>query len=81
MPCPKEQDDVSLRDPLKEQEPPGWRNLRVELRQQKDPAKFEALLAEIDRLLRAHETLPLGKSRWKKVARNAKNSQHGVQGW
>ena len=36
-------------------EPPLWRKLCTELQRENDPAKFQALLEEIDRALTAHE--------------------------
>ncbi len=36
-------------------EPPLWRKLCSELQRESDPAKFQALLEEIDRVLTAYE--------------------------
>jgi hypothetical protein len=38
-------------------EPPGWRELCAKLQEEKDPAKFQAVVEEINRLLAAHEKL------------------------
>jgi hypothetical protein len=38
-----------------DKEPPLWRKLCSELQREDDPAKFQALLAEIDRILKAYE--------------------------
>jgi hypothetical protein len=36
-------------------EPPLWRKLCSQLQRENDPAKFQALLEEIDRMLTAYE--------------------------
>ena len=38
-----------------EQEPKGWRELCAELQTESNPDRFQALLDQINRLLRAHE--------------------------
>jgi hypothetical protein len=40
---------------FQQQEPPGRRELCVQLQTEKDPTKFQALVAEINRLLTAYE--------------------------
>jgi hypothetical protein len=40
---------------LEEQEPKGWRELCAELQTETDPNRFRVLVAQINRLLNAHE--------------------------
>jgi hypothetical protein len=45
-----------------DQEPPRWRQLCSQLRHETDHAKFEELLAEINRILTEHEKAKAAKT-------------------
>jgi len=50
---------------LEEQEPKGWRELCAQLQTEVNPDRFQALIDQINRLLRAHE-----KANRQKVSRD-----------